>query len=69
MKVPNYSVEHESASEKRRGSDSGGWALENDNFGAWLDVSSRPDSEVLYINGIPGAGNAVNPIPRISVQY
>ncbi|KAI6091204.1 WD40 repeat-like protein [Hypoxylon rubiginosum] len=55
LQAPQYQTDQEMAAERRQGSDSGAWIFENPYFLAWSnhDVTYH---NVLYVNGIPGAG-------------
>jgi hypothetical protein len=55
LQAPNYQVDQEIATEDRYGNSSGMWIFEHPNFQAWSgsDVAGHG---VLYVNGIPGAG-------------
>ena len=52
-----YEEDQESASKKRRGSESGYWILRQKQFQDWSDIHMRVDP-ILWMNGIPGAGKS-----------
>ncbi|OTA54440.1 hypothetical protein K449DRAFT_439336 [Hypoxylon sp. EC38] len=55
LQAPNYQLDQELATEDRHGSNSGTWIFEDANFRAWSN-SEAVGHRVLYVNGIPGAG-------------
>ncbi|KAI1775101.1 hypothetical protein F4818DRAFT_417845 [Hypoxylon cercidicola] len=55
LQAPNYQIDQEIATEDRQGYDSGVWIFGDPNFRAW-SRNEASDHNVLYVNGIPGAG-------------
>ncbi|KAI0845950.1 hypothetical protein F5Y00DRAFT_244932 [Daldinia vernicosa] len=54
LNAPNYQIDQEMAADNRLIDSSGQWILENKEFQAWYNHTSGHN--ILYINGIPGAG-------------
>ncbi|KAI1658130.1 WD40 repeat-like protein [Daldinia decipiens] len=54
LDAPNYEIDQEMATENRLIDSSGEWVLENEEFQAW--DNHILGHNILYINGIPGAG-------------
>ncbi|CAM1509838.1 Fc.00g001730.m01.CDS01 [Cosmosporella sp. VM-42] len=55
LQAPNYQIDQEFSSENRNGTNSGIWMTENVTFKKWAD-EDEARHDVLYVNGIPGAG-------------
>lgn len=59
LEAPDYQLDQEMATEDRIGGASGTWVLQDPAFRKWTDRSTR-EHEILYISGIPGAGECEN---------
>lgn len=59
LEAPDYQLDQEMATEDRTGGSSGTWVLQNPGFKKWIDRSTR-EHEILYVSGIPGAGEYEN---------
>lgn len=60
LEATDYQNDQEMITEHRSGSDSGAWILKSPEFVRWTDRSIR-EHDVLYIHGIPGAGEPNSP--------
>lgn len=58
LQAPDYQIDQEISAEDRTGDDSGLWVFEDPKFKAWIDCTEHA---ILYIHGIPGAGEEVLP--------
>ena len=58
LNASDAGLEQELARKQRQGTHSGEWILCNDQFKSWSDSDTIEDS-VLYIHGIPGAGESL----------
>lgn len=59
LQAPNYQIDQEISTEDRNGSLSGMWIFEDPRFQAWYN-KDLPGHNILYLNGIPGAGKTLN---------
>ncbi|KAI1120105.1 hypothetical protein F5Y10DRAFT_290315 [Nemania abortiva] len=55
LQAPNYPIDQETATEDRHGSKSGLWIFEHPHFQVW-SKNNATGHDVLYVNGVPGAG-------------
>ncbi|KAI1740463.1 WD40 repeat-like protein [Xylaria scruposa] len=55
LEAPNYRIDQELSTEDRHGHSSGTWIFEDPSFCSWSNDNTL-GHDVLYVNGIPGAG-------------
>ncbi|KAF9769817.1 hypothetical protein IL306_012717 [Fusarium sp. DS 682] len=59
LQSPDYQTNQEMSTENRSGSQTGQWIFNHPKFKTWYDCSISGNT-ILYINGIPGAGMAID---------
>lgn len=63
LNAPRYRLDQCAASDQRRGRSSGSWVLLDEKFQKWADITAD-ENPLLYIHGIPGAGEKIGLLPR-----
>ena len=57
LNAPDYQMDQDAATEKRRGKSSGEWIFSTSQFKEWA-TSGFNSNPLFYIHGVPGAGKS-----------